>query len=63
MANEKVFKVSSALNSDVGQKQWLNMTAAQFELEGYDWDAIAKINHTEASPNFYPEGVQITSIL
>ena len=63
VANEKVFKVSSALNSDVGQKQWLNMTSAQFELEGYDWDAIAKINHTEASPNFYPEGVQITSIL
>ena len=63
VADEKVYKVSSAPDSDVGQKQWLNMTAAQFELEGYDWDAIAKINHTEASEGFYPTGVAITSSL
>ena len=63
VADEKVYKVSSALDADVGQKQWLNMTAAQFELEGYDWDAIAKINHTEAGVNFYPLGSEITSAL
>ena len=59
----KVYKVTSALNADVGQKQWLNMTAAQFELEGYDWDAIAHINHIEAGVNFYPLGTEITSAL
>ena len=59
----KVYKVTSALNADVGQKQWLNMTAAQFELEGYDWDALAKINHIEAGVNFYPLGAEITSAL
>ena len=56
----KVYRVSSALDSDVGQRQWLNMTAAQFTAEGYDWDAIYKINHAEASPDFYPEGARIT---
>ena len=63
VANEKVYKVSSAPNSDVGTKQWLNMTAAQFELEGYDWDALAKINQTEASLDFYPLGADIISVL
>ncbi len=57
----KVYRVSSALNSDVGVKQWLNITAVQFSTSGRDWDAIYKINHTEASPSFYPEGTAITS--
>jgi len=57
----KVYRVSSALNSDVGIKQWLNITAAQFAASGRDWDAIYKINHTEASKNFYPQGTPITS--
>lgn len=63
VADEKVYKVTSALDADVGQRQWLNMTAAQFEAEGYDWDALAKINHTEASVDFYPIGLEITSAL
>lgn len=59
--NPRVYKVSSALNSDVGVKQWLNMTVQKFEASGYDWDAIYKINHKEASVNFYPEGAPLTS--
>jgi len=57
----KVYRVSSALNSDVGIKQWLNITAVQFAASGRDWDAIYKINHTEASTNFYPLSTPITS--
>ncbi|MBI2462786.1 MAG: hypothetical protein HYV65_00945, partial [Candidatus Spechtbacteria bacterium] len=57
----KVYKISSAPDSDVGQRQWLNMTAAQFEAEGYDWDAIYHINHIEAGVNFYPLGTALTS--
>lgn len=56
----KVYSVTSALDADVGIKQWLNMTAEQFISSGYDWDAIYKINHTEASPDFYPEGDPLT---
>lgn len=63
VADPRVYRVSSAPDSDVGQKQWLNMTAAQFEAEGYDWDSLAKINHTEASDNFYPVGLEIVSAL
>jgi hypothetical protein len=61
VADPKVYKVSSDTNSDVGQKQWLNMTAAEFEAAGYDWDAIYHVNHTEASPDFYPLGSPITA--
>lgn len=62
IANPKVFRISSAANSDVGQKRWLNISAAQFEAAGLDWDSVFKINHAEASKNFYPEGAAITSL-
>lgn len=58
--NGKVYQLTSEANSDVGIKRWLNATSAQFEAQ-YDWNAIYKINHTEAGPNFYPEGSAITS--
>jgi hypothetical protein len=61
IADPKVYKVSSAADSDVGQKQWLDITAAQFEDQGYDWDALFYINHTEASPSFYSLGSPITA--
>lgn len=61
VADPKVYRVSSAPNSDTGQKQWLNMTPAAFESAGYDWDALYKINHIEAGANFYPEGTAIIS--
>lgn len=60
VVDPKVYKVSSAPNSDIGQKQWLNMTATQFVAAGYDWDAVYKINNTEAGPDFYPESAYIT---
>lgn len=40
--DEKVYKVDSQ-----GKKQWLNMTAAEFESAGYRWDAIYVINNAE----------------
>ena len=61
VADPKVYKVSSDPNSDVGQKQWLNMTAAEFIAMGYDWDAIYSINHIEAGPDFYSESTPITA--
>lgn len=59
VANPKVYRVSSATGSDTGEKRWLNMTAAQFESAGYDWDAIYQVNRKEASADFYPIGAQI----
>ena len=60
VADPKVYRVSSALNSDVGERRWLNLSPAEFEYMGYDWDALYYINHTEASPSFYPEDTPIT---
>lgn len=60
IADLKVYRVSSVAGSDIGEKRWLNMTAAQFESVGYDWDAIYRVNHTEASLDFYPTGSPIT---
>jgi len=57
----KVYSVTSAQDADVGEKHWVNLTAAGFVAAGYDWDSIYHINHTEASPNFYPLGAEITS--
>lgn len=62
IANPKVFRISSVADSDVGQKRWLNVTAAQFEAAGLDWDSLYKINSTEASASFYPEGAAIDSL-
>jgi parallel beta-helix repeat protein len=50
----KVYKVSSAPDSDIGERRWLNITASEFTSLGYDWDSIYHINHTEAAENFYP---------
>jgi len=60
VADPKVYKVTSAPNSDVGQRSWLNTTAVEFEALGYDWDSIYKANHTEASPDFYPTREPLT---
>ena len=60
IASPRVYKLSSGVDSDVGQKQWLNMTPTEFEAQGHDWDAIYKINSTEASADFYLDGSDIT---
>lgn len=57
----KVYAVVSPANSDTGTKHWFDVTATQFEAGGLDWDSIAKINHTEAAPTFYPAGTNVTS--
>jgi hypothetical protein len=56
----KVYIVSSAAGADTGTKQWLNVTAADFEAAGLDWDSLYQINATEAGAGFYPEGAAIT---
>ncbi len=60
IANPRVYRVSSAPSSDVGERRWLNMSAQEFEQAGFDWDAIYKINQNEASPDFYPEEMPLT---
>ena len=52
-------EVSEAAGNAI--KHHIEMTPEQFIAEGYDWDAIYKINHIEAGQDFYPEGAQITS--
>jgi len=41
----KVYRLTP--DGDVGTKGWVNMTAAEFESEGYDWDSIYVINVTD----------------
>lgn len=60
VADPKIYRVSSAADSDVGERRWLNLTAAEFEYMGFDWQALYKINHTEASVSFYPEADAVT---
>ena len=43
--DSKVYKLTP--DGDVGTKGWVNMTAAEFESEGYDWDSIYVINVTD----------------
>lgn len=54
IADPKVYRVRSDANSDVGERRWLNISASEFESLGYDWDSLYHVNHTEASPDFYP---------
>lgn len=55
VADPRVYQISSAPDSDIGERRWLDLSPAEFEYMGFDWDALYHINHTEASPNFYPE--------
>jgi len=57
----RVFQISSSPGADMGIKRWLNMTPAQFEAAGFDWDAIYQVNHLEAAETFYPSGTPITA--
>ncbi|MBI3671585.1 hypothetical protein HY249_02195 [Candidatus Azambacteria bacterium] len=59
VANPKVFRVNAAPNSDAGERRWLNLTAGEFEQEGFDWDSIYYVNHTEASKDFYSEQAEL----
>lgn len=43
--DEKVYRLTA--DGDTGTKGWLNMTAAEFETDGYDWDSIYVINVTD----------------
>src|SRR3989338_2926553 len=61
VADPKVYAVTSAAGADVGEKRWLNVTAAQFEAAGLDWDSLFKVNATEAAPSFYPEQTALVS--
>jgi len=60
IADPKVYRVRSAANSDVGERRWLNITASEFDAAGYDWDSLYHVNHTEASPGFYPTKSPLT---
>lgn len=53
----KVYKLSP--EGDTGAKQWLNMTAAEFEAAGYKWDSIYTINKTDRDT--YTTGSDITA--
>ncbi|MFC1700734.1 hypothetical protein ACFLZ0_01175 [Patescibacteria group bacterium] len=56
--DEKVYKLVATEGSDTGTKEWLNMTAAEFEAAGYDWDEIYTINSTDRDA--YNAGTDIT---
>jgi len=55
--DSKVYKLTP--DGDVGTKGWVNMTAAEFESEGYDWDSIYVINVTDRDN--YTTGADITT--
>jgi len=52
----KVYRLTP--DGDVGTKGWVNMTAADFESEGYDWDSIYVINVTDRDN--YTTGSDVT---
>lgn len=58
VGDPKVYELSSALNSDTGQKRWVNMTAAEFIAAGNDWDSIYEINTVDR--NNYTAAADIT---
>jgi len=60
VADPKVYRVTATPNSDVGERRWLNISAAEFETAGYDWDSMYKVNHREAAPDFYPTKTALT---
>lgn len=55
VGDPKVYKLTP--NGDVGTRQWVNMTAAEFISEGFDWDAIYEIN--EVDRNNYTLGSDV----
>lgn len=61
VADPRVFIISSSPNTDVGEKRWIDVSASKFEELGFDWDAIYKINQTEAALNFYPTSATLTT--
>jgi len=61
VANPKVYVVASSSNADTGERRWLNVTAEEFTGRGLDWDSLFYVNHTEASPSFYPETTELVS--
>ncbi|MEX0916743.1 MAG: hypothetical protein WDZ44_01415, partial [Candidatus Spechtbacterales bacterium] len=56
----KVYTLTAEPNSDTGIKRWLDMTAERFTTLGYQWLSIFTINHIEAGPEFYGEGIGAT---
>jgi len=60
IADPKVYRVRSAENNDVGERRWLNISSGEFDAAGYDWDSLYHVNHTEASPGFYPTKSSLT---
>lgn len=57
VGDPKVYQLTSAPGADTGKKNWLNMTAAEFQAEGYDWDSIYTINTSER--DLYEVGYEI----
>ncbi len=57
VGDPKVYRLTSPSYSDTGVKSWVNMTAAQFIAEGYDWDSIYEINSFER--NLYENGSDV----
>jgi hypothetical protein len=55
----KVYKLVAEEGSDTGTKQWLNMTAEEFEAAGYDWDSIYTINTVDRDA--YTVGEEVTA--
>jgi len=53
VANPKIYRVTSAKDSDIGERRWINLAPSEFEVSGFDWDSVYFANHKEADPNFY----------
>lgn len=57
-SDSKVWRFTA--NGDTGTRQWLNMTPAEFEAAGFDWDAVHSINTTDF--NQYRQGPDLTCL-
>jgi len=56
VGDPKVYKLTP--DGDIGTRQWVNMTSAEFVSEGYDWDSIYEINTVDR--NNYTLGADVT---
>ena len=60
--NGQVYYSRGLQNADFGTQRHIQLNAQQFQQAGGDWDAVYRINSTEASTRFYTLVAPITTI-
>ena len=59
-SNSKVWRFTAS--GDTGTRQWLNLTPAQFEAAGLDWDAVHSLTTTDFNQYTANQAPEITNV-